>query len=322
MKNRYLVVLLLILSLCFAACSKDVSLRLGTGGTGGTYYSFGNSLQQLASQSYSLNLEVKPTAGSAANLRLIDGGFLNLAIVQSDSLYRADQDMMSFAAVAGLYTEACQIVVLKNSSIETIYDLIGKKVSVGEQESGVLKNAQEILLAHGISIEMIEPVYISFSESAAMLEKGEIDCFFCTASAPVKAVTALSEQIPIRLLSIPQEIQKNMLSIYNGYISCTVPKGTYTGQDYDIYTLGVKAVLLARTDVKKEDVSNITGLLFKYADILSNATGIKVLSDKEYATEDIPVPFHTGAAEYYRSLGIKVDAYTGQAQKKMIKVQE
>ena len=295
---------------------------MGAGGTGGTYYSFGNSLKQLASQAYSLDINVKTTAGSDANLRLIDGGFLNLAIVQSDSLYRTDQSLMNFAAVAGLYTEVCQIVVPESSSIETIYNLIGKKVSVGEHESGVLKNAQEILLAHGISMEKIEPVYRSFTESAALLEKGEIDCFFCTASTPVKAVTALSKQIPIRLLSIPQEIQKNMLGIYNGYISCTVPKGTYTGQDNDIYTLGVKAVLLARTDVPQKEVSNITELLFKYADVLSNATGIKVLYDKEYATGDIPVPFHAGAAEYYRSLGINVDAYTEQTQKKMIKVQK
>ncbi len=66
-------------------------------------------------------VDVKATAGSAANLRLLQQGFLQLAIVQSDTLQDAANGQGDFAetgpldgysAVAWLYTEVCQLVVL------------------------------------------------------------------------------------------------------------------------------------------------------------------------------------------------------------------
>lgn len=44
-------------------------------------------------------------------------------------------------AVAGLYDEAFQIVVRSKSDINSIADLKGKKISVGDEGSGVAKNA-------------------------------------------------------------------------------------------------------------------------------------------------------------------------------------
>ena len=97
--------------------------------------------------------EVKTTAGSAANLRLLSEGYIQLAVVQADLLQDAWNGEGSFAggktcqgygAVAALYTEACQIIVRDDSSIINMDDLLGKTVSVGEKESGTEQNAEKI----------------------------------------------------------------------------------------------------------------------------------------------------------------------------------
>ncbi|MBR3745552.1 MAG: TAXI family TRAP transporter solute-binding subunit, partial [Selenomonadaceae bacterium] len=286
------------------------------------YYAYGTELaKKISTDGKTRPLDVKTTAGSAANLRLLHEKFLDLAIVQSDTLSNAVNGLgvfaavgegSGYAAVAGLYTEACQIVVAKDSDIKTVNDLVGKKVSVGERESGVLQNAEQILLAHGLTFEMLEPQYLSFADAAAALEKNQIDAFFITAGAPTSAVAELAAKKEIRLLSIAEEVQNNMMKLYKGYTRCTIPAGSYPNQTADVQTIGVKAVLLASTDLKDDEVAYITEFIFRNAENLPHNMSDRKL-DTKYAVQDIPASFHAGAAKYYDTQGVKVNVYSGKS---------
>ena len=126
MKIFKLLLLLPIIALCFGCGgenSPNQAIRFGTGGTGGMYYAYGSELAKLIqADGKARALDVKTTAGSAANLRLLREKFLDIAIVQSDTLsnaingrgvFAAAGPGVGYAAVSGLYTEACQIVVAK-----------------------------------------------------------------------------------------------------------------------------------------------------------------------------------------------------------------
>lgn len=332
MRKNGVFVLSLLLVLILAGCGEKSELRLGTGGVGGTYYAFGNALsQQLSEETEPLSFSVKTTAGSAANLRLLREGFLQLAIVQSDTLSEAVEGTGLFseagpyegcAAVAGLYTEACQIVVPIASEIQSVQDLTGKRVSVGEEESGVRKNAEEILLSHGLSLQMIEPQYLSFADSAAALEKGEIDAFFCTAGAPTNAITDLAGRMDLRLLSITAQARGNLMSRYSGYTTCTVPANTYPGQTEEVSTVGVKAVLVADSKVSKESVRAITQYLLENGERLRYSANVQLPSEPEEAVRDIPCAFHPGSAEYYSSKGLTVEIASGASGKRVSAAQD
>ena len=326
MKALKLLLLLPIIAL-MVGCGGEKSagnnaIRLGTGGTGGMYYAYGTELAKLiqaADNKYAL--DVKTTAGSAANLRLLREKFLDLAIVQSDTLsnavngrgiFAAAGPGVGYAAVAGLYTEACQIIVAKDSGINEISDLDGKKISVGERESGVLQNAEQILMSHGLTFEMMEINYMSFADAAAALERGNIDAFFITAGAPTSSIADLASRKEIKLLSIAPDVQNNMMKLYKGYTRCTIPANTYAGQAEDVQTIGVKAVLVASTDLKDDTVSFLTEFVLKNAKNLPHNKSNADLN-VEYAVEDIPASFHAGAAKYYESQGVKVNIYSGKS---------
>ena len=325
--KKFLIILPLIILSLITGCgggeqSAKQTTRFGTGGEGGMYYAYGTELAKLLqTNGKGYALDVKTTAGSAANLRLLRENFLDLAIVQSDTLSNAINGLgvfamagkgYGYAAVAGLYTEACQIVVSKNSEIMSVGDLVGKRVSVGERESGVLQNAEQILMAHGLTFEMIELHYLSFKESAAALNSGEIDAFFITAGAPTGAVVDLAATKDIRLLSIAPDIQNNMMKLYKGYTRCTIPAGSYPGQDEEVSTIGVKAVLVASTDLKDDDVAYLTEFIAANADKLPhNMTDAEFTA--AYAVQDIPSSFHAGAAKFYESQGVKVNVYSGKS---------
>ncbi len=313
MKKKILALFSVLLLL--TGCSlMQQRIRLGTGDVGGTYYQFGNALSALSSLS-SFSFEVKSTAGSAANLRLLSEGYLQLAISQTDLMQDAyfgtgtfeGNSYQGYLAIAALYTEACQIVVRDDSSISSVEDLEGSVVAIGEAESGTAENALQILQAYGLTTDMVQTVYMTYSQATVALEQEEIAAFFCTAGAPTAEISALDSRTAIRLLSLDSTIIQRMTDTYPYFSSCTIPANTYTGQTGDVLTLGVKAVLLASDQISESKVQTITKVLFAEKDNLQGGVSTELWLTPDYAVDGIPIPFHPGAAAYYSSLGITVE---------------
>lgn len=314
-----LMALLAVMSLFLTGCSSGKnSLKLSTGGTGGVYYRYGGELSELLSRKEGApSLDVQSSAGSASNLRLLTSGLADLGIVQNDILKDAVSGTGAFAdegaqdeirAIAGLYTESLQIVAAGSAGIEDVGDLKGKKVSVGEKESGVFSNAEAILSSYGLSMDDIDPVFLSFDDSAEAMKKGEIDAFFCTALAPTSAVSDLAGDMDIRLLSLDTRAISQFHNEYSGYSTSVIPAGTYKGQDEDVTTVGVKAVLVTTADLKDTYVSAILETLFENADDIGKATGQPEALTPEFASEGIEAPFAKAAQSYYGKEGITVSS--------------
>ena len=107
----------LMMVLLLAACS-DKTIRLGVAGIGGVYQVFGEDYAALQAQNGGRKLEVRETAGSAASLRLLSSGYLQMAVVQADMAQDAYNQTGAFAesevennfsTVAVLYQEECHI---------------------------------------------------------------------------------------------------------------------------------------------------------------------------------------------------------------------
>ena len=78
-KRTALTIALLFVLAALTACGQKGRLRIGTAGEGGNYNSLGNALSQtLQKDPYKVNVEVKTTAGSAANIRLLSQDYLDL----------------------------------------------------------------------------------------------------------------------------------------------------------------------------------------------------------------------------------------------------
>ena len=80
--------------------------------------------------------------------------------------------------------ESFQIIVPADSDIQTPADLKGKKVSVGEEDSGVAKNAEYILNSVSLDYNMIDVCNMNYQKSAEALKNGTIDAFFVVLGAP------------------------------------------------------------------------------------------------------------------------------------------
>ncbi len=299
-----------------AGCSKEVennNIHLATGGTGGTYFAYGNALKNVAKQESDMDMSIQISAGSAANIRLIENNIVDMAIVQNDTLTDAVGGKGEFEgnpvkktkAVAGLYTENYQIVVNKKLQIKSVEDLKGLRVSVGEEGSGVLKNAKNILKAYGLTVNDIDVRYLSFDDAAAALKNGEIDAFFVTAATPTKAVSELADaNVPIDILSLDDRAVRFLENSYDGYSVTTIKAGTYKGINKDITTVGVMAVLVANENVSASHIDTILNLLKKHHESFGKISGNTLNMFAENTLDSIDAPFHKAAAKWYGDNGI------------------
>ncbi len=297
-------------------CSKEVennNIHLATGGTGGTYFAYGNALKNVAKQESDMDMSIQISAGSAANIRLIENNIVDMAIVQNDTLTDAVGGKGEFEgnpvkktkAVAGLYTENYQIVVNKKLQIKSVEDLKGLRVSVGEEGSGVLKNAKNILKAYGLTVNDIDVRYLSFDDAATALKNGEIDAFFVTAATPTKAVSELADaNVPIDILSLDDRAVRFLENSYDGYSVTTIKAGTYKGINKDITTVGVMAVLVANENVSANHIDTILNLLKKHHESFSKISGNTLNMFDENTLDSIDAPFHKAAAKWYGDNGI------------------
>lgn len=288
----FLTTTALLLSSCQ---SEKQTVRFGSGNKGGLYDKFATSFaQRINTSNKSYLIQIKNTEGSHANIRLIEEGFIDLGIVQADILKNylmRSRKVSAFAAVAGLYTESIQIVVSADSDIKTIADLQGHRVSVGEEESGVLRNAEIILEAYGITFDKIQKENLSFKAAATALKEGRIDAFFCTAGIPTPSISDLATTKNIRILSMDSTDISRIMNLHQELTVSEIPANTYAGQDSAVQTLGAKAVLIASQLLDDSIVAKITEEVF--------------IPDYEH-TSNIPVGFHPGAATVYKSKNINV----------------
>ena len=224
-KHLFRIIAVLSAAVLLAGCAAS-RLRLGAAAAGGVYNAFGTAMAAQNS-----TIEVKQTAGSAANLRLLAGGYLQLAVAQSDmaqdaydgsGVFAHESTERSFSAVAALYEEAVQVVVRADSGITTLEELQGCTLSVGEEESGTEQNAWQVLAACGLNNRLVHTVNLNYTDAAARLADGTIDAMFVTAGLHADALEQLAKTCAIRLLSVDGGVGARLLAAYPAYRACVI----------------------------------------------------------------------------------------------------
>ena len=314
---KKLLSILMVLALVFSltACTGS-TMTMGTGSPTGTYYAYGGIVGQYITNNAGITVNAVSTGGSKDNIQGIDSGDYQLGTVQSDVMHYAwngtrsfeeDGKIESFRTVSGLYAEAVQLVTV-NPDIKSVSDLKDKKVSIGAPGSGVFFNAMDVLAAAGLSEKDIKPQYQNFDESADALKDGKIDAAFIVAGAPTPAITELSmTNDNVRIVPIDGDIADKLMKDNTFYSVYKIPAETYKNQTEEISTVTVKATLIVSADASEDDVYKLTAAIFDNIDAITKEHAKGAELSLQNATDGITVPFHAGAAKYFKEKGIDVE---------------
>lgn len=299
-----------------AGCSKNAKKDyiLATGGTGGTYYPFGGAIANIWNTKIeNMNVTAQATGASAENLRLINKGEAEYAIVQNDVMdyaYNgkdlfAGEKLENIMTIGTLYPEVVQIAVSKDSGIKSVADFRGKRISVGDAGSGVEFNAKQILEGYGLTFDDIKKSNLSFKESAEGIQNGTLDGCFVTAGVPNAALQELAFSAGLVLVPVDSVAAEKICRKYNYYTVTSIPGGTYKGTDSDTAALAIKATLAVNAKLDEEIVYQMTKALFENLDSLAAAHAKGKEVSAKAAVTGVSVPFHPGAKKYFTEIGLK-----------------
>ncbi|WP_339237146.1 TAXI family TRAP transporter solute-binding subunit [Oceanobacillus sp. FSL W7-1281] len=322
MKLKYVVILILFIvlaGLLLAACgsgddgeseSESESLdsnivTIATGGASGPYNIIATTLADIYTNTYDVNSRTQTTGASAENLNLMAEEKVEMAFVMSDALSQALNGEASFSEplegisqIANLYPNVVQIVARADAGIETIEDLTGKRVAVGDQGSGVELNARALLEGHDISYDDLQADYLGYAEAADGLSSGRIDAAFLTSGLPNASLLELSETTDINLVTIDADNITEIAEEHPYFIDFEIPAGTYDNEE-PVPTAAVPNALVVRSDFSEEDVYKLTKTFFESLDTLSNSHQAAEDISLEDAQEGLIAPLHPGAEKYF-----------------------
>lgn len=319
MKKKTYFSLLILVIVCsmmigLTGCGSGQRFMFGTGGTAGTYYAYGGVLAQYMKNYAGYRVTAVSTGGSKANIQSIQDGDYQLGFTQSDVMsyawtgtksFEKDGPTHDFRVLGCLYAETVQLITM-DENIKSVEDLKGRSVSIGEAGSGVYFNAMDVLNTAGITIKDIKPQYQSFEDSKESLKDGKIDAAFIVAGAPTTAITELATTNGVYLINIDGDLRDKILKECPYYTEFSIPAGTYPKQDEAVETITIKATVVVSANLEEDTVYALTSSIFDHIDEITaeNAKGSEL--DLENASSVTDVPYHAGAAKYYKEHGYTV----------------
>jgi TRAP transporter TAXI family solute receptor len=309
--------------------------RIGAGGTGGSFFEIAGVIAGAISKPPGtpscekggscgvpgLVAVAQATQGSVDNLRLITAGQIESGIVQSDIAgwaftgagpFAGEGAMKQMRAVASLFPERLQIVVRADGPVKSLADLRGRRISLGETESGTLVDARILLEAAGLRERDLIAEYQRPSTAAANVGSGALDGLFLIGGVPVPALRDLAAATPIRLVPIDDDVLSRLQRIYSLYRRDIIPADAYPGIESSTPSIGFRAIWVVAGDAPEELVYAMTKALWSEATrrLLDASGPIGRQVVLEEALDGLPVPLHPGAKRFYRETGLPVEDET------------
>ncbi|MDT0305611.1 TAXI family TRAP transporter solute-binding subunit [Streptomyces sp. DSM 44917] len=288
------------------------SVAMSTGVSSGVYARYGQLLRgQLAEDAPGLEMSLLSSAGSVQNIERLVAGDADFAIASADALAahqaRDPVGTARLRACARLYDDYLQLVVPADSPVRSTADLEGLRVGVGQEQSGVIRAARELLAAAGLDMDGdVRAVREGIDNMPRMLEAGRLDAFFWSGGLPTSAVTRLAMRKDIRLVPLddllPALAERGPEAGY--YRAAAIPPDAYpdiTGGQ-TVNTIATANLLVTTEDTDPDVAEQITRSVINGRDRIGREVHAAQRVDLRTAIYTQPLPLHPGARRYYRSV--------------------
>jgi len=310
----------LALSLTLAWGQADAAKRrfisIASGWVTGAYFPMAGAISRIAYKGLKdkgIKVTAESSGASVANAKLIGAGDTDFAILQNDIASYAyngtkpifDEPIKSLLGVCTLFPEHIQIVARKSSNIKSVADLKGKNVAIGPVGSGTTENAKQILEAWGLTVEDLGKAEQLNSEQAAdYIKDGRLDAAFFTVAVGAAVIVDTAVTSEVEIVPISGDNADKLIKKYPFYAKQVVPGGTYKGNDGEVPTVSVMAMLSVREDLEAEIVHDILKAMYDDLDQLKQAHAKFQDIDPKTGLVGMSIPLHPGAEKYFKEAGI------------------
>lgn len=287
-------------------------MSVGTGSTGGAYYPIGVALAEILTTNLGTQATAEVTGGSLDNLMLINQGDCDIGIAQGNNMMDAyngtgDYEGNAYtninALFGGLSKGYFQVVVLDDSPIQSMSDLVGKKVCMGPAGNGAIAVADIIWGKYGFTKEDVKTTYVAYDDGITQLEDGNMDAVVIQTAIPASAIQQLAAgNKAYRLLDVDEEIANELCEEYGYFGYGTIDTSVYDNMPQEAHTMYISNMVAVRADLDEDLVYEMTKAIFENLEIVQSSHKAASGLTLENAVR-VSIPMHPGAERYFKEIG-------------------
>jgi len=295
----------------FAAPAAAQQVTFMTGPQGGSWIPLGGALKGMWEKAVpGLQITQTPGAGIASVRGVYEGkahiGFANSSTTVDGIEGRAPypKKVTKVCQLANLYPQYFHVVALADAKVNSFSDLKGKAlVTQVKGNTGELLT-ELVLKLNGMNYQSLSKItFQSYTDAVGMMKDGHMQVFTLGTTAPAAAVMDLASARDIRLVPVDDRTMGEFKKMNPGYNKLLVKAGTYPKQDKDVPVIGYSTHVVVACDLPENTVYQMAKTMAANVDSMSAVVkSIEGIKPKDMAL-DIGVPFHKGAAKFYKEVG-------------------
>ncbi len=292
-------------------------ITIGTAGVTGMYYVVGNSICKFlnrTSDEHGYRCTAQASGGSIANLNGIAAGDMNFGTVQSDWQFHALHGTSAFAdsgpnenlrSVFSAHSDIVTILVRADAEIDTLADLKGKRVNIGNPGSGSRATAEVLLDTIGIKVDDLALASeLKSAEQSAALCDDKVDAIMFSAGHPVGNIKEATVSCDTIFLQVDGPQIARLVAETPYYSEAAIPAGLYKGQPETINSYGPLATLVTSTETDEEAVYQVVKAVFdNFKRFKALRPNFADLEEMDMISNGTIAPLHKGAVRYYKERG-------------------
>ena len=309
---RVASVVALVVAAAFAIPADAQQVTMMTGPQGGSWIPLGGALKNMWEAAVpGLQIQQQPGAG-IANVRGIDEGKAQIGFGNSSTTVDGVEGRAPYpkkttkvCQVANLYPQYFQVVALSDAKVNSFADLKGKTLVTQSKGNTAELLTDQILKINGMTYGSLGKVNFqaSYTDAVDMMKDGHVQVFTLGTTAPASAVMDLASARDVQMVPVDDKTMAELKKQNAGYNRLVIKAGTYPKQDKDVAAIGYTTHIVAACDLPEEVVYRMTkAMATNVNDRAAVVKPIAGLTPKDMAI-DIGVPFHKGAAKYYKEVG-------------------
>jgi TRAP transporter TAXI family solute receptor len=293
-----------------AAAQQQVTFM--TGPQGGSWIPLGGALKGMWEKAVpGLNITQTPGAG-IANVRGVDEGKAHIGLANSSTTVDGIEGRKPYpkkvtkvCQVANLYPQYFQVVALQDAGINSFKDFKGKSLVTQPKGNTAEILTDTVLQLNGMNYQSLGRANFqaAYTDAVSLMKDGHAQVFTLGTTAPASAVMDLASARDVKLIPVDDDTMAKLKKMNPGYNKLIIKAGTYPKQDKDVPVIGYSTHIVAACDLPEQTVYQMTKAMA--SNIEGMAAVVKAISGitpKDMAL-DIGVPFHKGAAKFYKEAG-------------------
>jgi hypothetical protein len=302
--------------------AEEVFITIGGGDFSGVYFPTGLAISKMINQrrpEYHIRATVEATMGSTFNLNAMMAGHMDFGLAQSDIQYHAVTGMGNWSekgpqkevrAVFSIHHEPLTLVAAEDTGVQSIADLRGKRVSIGNPGFTQHRIVVDALEAAGLDPKRDISAQTAFaSEAPTLLQDNRLDAYFFTVGHPSETIRrALSNERKARIVPISGPAIDKLVAAKKYYAKMPIQVQRFypglAGPSDQVATFGVLATLCTSSRIPEEVVYMLTKIVFENFDEFRRQHPSFADLAKEDMLKGLSAPLHPGALKYYKEAGL------------------